>query len=291
MGITGDLAFAAGSALLAMGRHSPALRAEALIYADDALKAEDAALLSGLGARILPPVPLDADLAPDYLARMSPLIMTRFEGLRLLRHYRKVLFVDVDIAVQGDITPLLDYGPFGVALEDTGYLVGGHYNKAGVNITAPIPGYDAEAHNINAGVLALHDSLPDPEGLYQAFRKWLKLYARNMLFPDQAIINLMAHRFLSEGSGLVSYFPAEIYNAHPCNPKAQDAVLVHAFGEFKFWNDRLMGYFFPEWKRDYARWLASGGSPWRGEPVNAALAGSGPYEMIKRLLESLPSRP
>ena len=77
-----------------------------------------------------------------------------------------------------------------------------------------------------------------------------------------------------------------------CSPWAQSAVLVHAFGEFKFWNDSLMGCFFPEWKRDYAAWLASGGSPWRGEQANAALAEGGPYEMMKRLLSHfMPEQP
>ncbi len=292
MAVTGNLAFAAGCVLLALRRHSPKLRADIIVYADGTLEQQDAALLRGLGADILPAPRQEAYLSESYLASFTPLALARLEGFMLLRRYATVLYLDVDIAVQGDIAPILEYGPFGVAFEDPAQLVGGHYNKAGINITAPIPGFDAEAHNVNSGVLLLRDTLPNPTGLYEICHKWLRMYARNMAFPDQAVVNLMAHHFLRNNPALLSYLPYELFNAHPCGPKAQHAVLAHAFGASKFWNDSLMGCFFPEWKRDYARWLGMGGAAWRGEPINCQLAEGGPYAMMQRLLgASVASQP
>jgi hypothetical protein len=164
LGVTGDMAFAAGCLLLALRRHSPGLKADIRIYIDDALPESDAALLRGLGADLALYAPPDCALDPAARALFSRMCLARFEGFRLLDRYRSVVWLDVDTAIQDDVSELFDWGPLSLALEDPHFTDAGT-SRAGINILGEAPGFDAEAPNYNSGVLVLNDDLPDPEGL------------------------------------------------------------------------------------------------------------------------------
>lgn len=287
LGITGDLAFAAGCLIQALRRHSPDLNPDILIYSDGQIPRDDATLLRESGASILPYSPPEGSIDPSYLARFSLLALARFEGFRLLEQYKTVVYLDVDIAVQDDITPLLAFGPLGLTLEDSCLLFSGQPTRAGINSTESIPGFDPEARNINSGVIVFQDTLPDPMGLYQLCMDWLRMYGKRFSNLDQGIINFLAQRLSRSHEQLVSLIPEDRFNALPANPRAQDAVLVHSVGGSKFWNDALLNMFFPEWKRDYTRWLAKGGSPWKGEVRNENLLQEGPYKMLQILYDRL----
>ena len=285
LGVTGNLAFGAGCVLQAVKRHSPDLAYDAFIYNDGGITPNDAALLEKLGARLAPfRSPLEDGAGNSFISTYSAMAFARFESLKLLRRYSQVLYLDIDIAVQGDIRPLLAYGPFGVTLEDNSFVAQKVLPKAGNNVSRPIPGLIADAPNINSGVFVVSDALPDPEGLYESYRKWLRLYADSLIMWDQALLNLMAHRLAAKDKDLVRHVPAEKYNTHPYSPNAASAVLLHAFGENKFWNDDLMRLFAPEWARDYAAWLEKGGAGWSGPARNTELARGGAYAMIWRFL-------
>ena len=73
------------------------------------------------------------------------------------------------------------------------------------------------------------------------------------------------------------------FNAHPRNPAATFAPVVHAFGAYKLWNDGLTATCFPEWQRDYARWLRLGGSPYAGPVENAEFLEGGAFSLLTGL--------
>lgn len=248
LGITGNLAFAAGCLLLAVKRHSPGLECDIVIYHDKNIAPHDADLLKNMGARLMPfHAPVLKGVGTDFLTRFSSLALVRFELLRLLRTYANVLYLDVDIAVQGDITPILDYGPFGVTLEDHSFVSATFSGKAGDGLIRPIPGFNMDAHNINSGVFFVSDALPEWEGMYDLYLKWLEMYGQHCIFLDQALLNFMAQRLERSGPDIVRFIPTATFNTHPYSPNAQLATLVHAFGENKFWNDALMRALCPEW--------------------------------------------
>jgi hypothetical protein len=284
LGITGNLAFAAGCLLQAVRRHSPELAYDAFIYHDGTVLPSDAALLKDLGARLIPfHVPFSTKVGADFIAQCSLLAFARFECLKLLRRYRHVVYFDVDIAVQDDISSLLGYGPLGVTYEDRSFMRRPTY-KAGCNFSQPVPGIIADAPGINSGVIVFNDELPNPEELYLSYCKWIDMYASRLIYWDQAILTLLAHRLEAMGAGIVQYMPTEKYNTHPYSANAVQAVLLHAFGPNKFWNDALMCLLCPEWARDYARWVAKGGSLWTGLVRNTDAAQGGAYAMILRFL-------
>ena len=106
MGITGNWAFAAGTVLLALRRHNPALNADIIVFCDGQLPAEDARILQELGAQLVPFTPVDAELTEEALRVFSPLSLAKFHCFDLLRHYESVVWLDSDILVQDSLEAL-----------------------------------------------------------------------------------------------------------------------------------------------------------------------------------------
>ena len=99
LGVTGDLAFAAGCLLLALRRHSPNLHADIRLYVDDAMSSGDMALLQSLGAELHPCVPMEGNFNEEAIRRYSYLSLVRFEGFTMLDTYKTVIWLDADIAI------------------------------------------------------------------------------------------------------------------------------------------------------------------------------------------------
>ena len=275
LGITGDMAFAAGCVLQGIRKYSPDLDADILIYTDGALPEADAELLRSLGADLLPYTPPVIDFDPESVRMYSPLTLSKLDCLLLLDRYERVVWLDADIAVQGDIRELAEYGPFGMALEDPAFMGNEEPSPVSINVREPLPGLDSEAPNLNGGILVLHDSLPGPAKLHRMCMRWLAEHASKIIYMEQPALNMLAQMLRKRDPTLFREVPYDRFNAHPYNPSAQRAVIVHAFGAAKMWNDGLVNCAFPEWERDYRRWLALGGSAWQGAMRNAEFMGHG----------------
>ena len=289
LGITGDFAFAAGCLLLSLRRHNPELRPDIRLYTDGNLLPADEAILLGLGVTPVLFSPPPGEFREYAIRQFSRLSLARFEGFRLLSQYRTVLWLDVDIAIQGDITDLTTLGPFALALEDPCFSESGVGMKAKVNVHGPVPNLDVDAPNLNSGVLVLQDSLPDPESLYRRCLDWMREHAPSLKYIDQAALNMLARELQKTHPELVRIIPHDRFNAHPRNPAAQHAAIVHAFGAYKIWDDGLTRCAFPEWERDYRRWLDLGGSPWQGSVNHAEYLDGGAFFMLKRLFDLINS--
>ena len=170
-----------------------------------------------------------------------------FEAFSLLDEYENVVWNDVDIGVQGDISTILNYIPLGLT-PDIPWNVKDQF-------TQDIKGFDMSKPAYCSGVMLVNDKLP-----YKKIYKWLYekaiLYAKYLMNPDQAIINLMLQEF--------DIMPKEIplleYNCISWNDKANVAKIVHFGTEQKVWNNTNICNSFPEWYRTHLYWLSLGGS-------------------------------
>jgi len=285
LGITQNHAFAAGCVLQAIQRHSPEFAVDIVIYNDGGLLPKDAAILTELGATLV------TYAAPDYaflsktIESFSLMALARFECLRLLCSYEIAIWLDVDIAVQRDISGLASFGPFALSLEDPlSALPPYQPSKASTNTLAPIRDLDGDADNYNSGILVFQHTLPDPEQLYRLCMQWLEQYAPLLNYPDQAVINMLAQYLARQDPTLVAHIPHNIYNAHPKNPAAWDAAIVHGFSVFKFWSNGLVGGCFPEWERDYRNWVRRGGSAWQGQIENPHCRERGVFSTLHSMM-------
>ena len=286
MGITGNWAFAAGTVLLALRRHNPALNADIIVFCDDALPASDARILQDMGAQLVPFAPVAAELTPEALSVFSPLSLAKFHCFDLLRHYESVVWLDSDILVQDGLEELFACGPLALALEDPEFSDPPGAKPAQINLHGTVQDFDSGADNLNSGVIVFRNDLPAPENLRQMCLDFVCRHGTLLRYPDQAAFNALAQRLLRQEPPCVQQLPQR-FNAHPRNPAATYAPVVHAFGAYKLWNDGLTATCFPEWQRDYARWLHLGGSPYVGPVENAQFLEGGAFSLLGGLCGSI----
>ena len=286
MGITGNWAFAAGTVLLALRRHNPALNADIIVFCDDALPASDARILQDMGAQLVPFAPVAAELTPEALSVFSPLSLAKFHCFDLLRHYESVVWLDSDILVQDGLEELFACGPLALALEDPEFSDPPGAKPAQINLHGTVQDFDSGADNLNSGVIVFRNDLPAPENLRQMCLDFVCRHGTLLRYPDQAAFNALAQRLLRQEPPCVQQLPQR-FNAHPRNPAATYAPVVHAFGAYKLWNDGLTATCFPEWQRDYARWLRLGGSPYVGPVENAQFLEGGAFSLLGGLCGSI----
>lgn len=285
LGITGDYAFAAGCVLESFRRHNPVFAVDIIVYFAGELPEKDAALLRDLGAELIPYVSDITGFPPAYEKRYSRLCLAKFECFPLLDRYETVIWLDADIAIQGDISGLCGFGPFALALEDARFAENCATSPVSINVSAPLPGLDMTAPNLNTGVIVFRHTLPEYRALYERCLCWMREHARHILYLDQAVFNMLAQELVPRS--LFVHLPADLYNAHPRNPTSQMAKIVHYFGDYKLWEDGLLRTAFPEWDRDYRRWLAKGGTAWHGDVDNREFLDTGAFAVLTGMHASI----
>ena len=279
MGITGNWAFSAGTVLLALRRHNPALAADIIVFCDDSLLSDDARILRDLGAQLVPFTPVPAQLTQEAATVFSPLSLAKFDCFDLLQKYVSVVWLDSDILIQDSLEGLFDCGPLGLALEDPEFSDPAGVKPARINLHGPIEGFDGAADNLNSGVIVFRNDLPAPDALRQGCLEFVCRHGAMLRYPDQAAFNLLAQMLQRQYPQSIFQLP-QGFNAHPRNPAASLAPVVHAFGTYKLWNDGLTATCFPEWQRDYARWQRLGGSPYAGPVENAEFLEGGAFSLL-----------
>ena len=279
MGITGNWAFAAGTVLLALRRHNPDLNADIIVLCDGTLPAEDARILQDMGAQLVPFTPVNATLTEEALSVFSPLSLAKFHCFDLLRHYESVVWLDSDILVQDSLEELFSCGPLALALEDPEFSDPPGAKPAQINLHGPVQDFDGGANNLNSGIIVFRNDLPEPETLRQMCLDFVCTHGTLLRYPDQAAFNALVQILLRQAPHGVQLLPQR-FNAHPRNPAATFAPVVHAFGAYKLWNDGLTATCFPEWQRDYARWQRLGGSPYAGTVENADFLEGGAFSLL-----------
>ena len=279
MGITGNWAFAAGTVLQALRRHNPDLNADIIVFCDASLPVEDARILQDMGAQLVPFAPIAAELTEEALSVFSPLSLAKFHCFDLLNHYKSVVWLDSDILVQDSLEELFACGPLGLALEDPEFSDPPGPKPAQINLHGTVQDFDSGADNLNSGVIVFRNDLPAPAALRQMCLNFVCKNGTLLRYPDQAAFNALAQLLLRQNPHCVQLLPQR-FNAHPRNPAATFAPVVHAFGAYKLWNDGLTATCFPEWQRDYARWQRLGGSPYTGPVENAQFLGGGAFSLL-----------
>jgi lipopolysaccharide biosynthesis glycosyltransferase len=253
-GITPDYSFALANVLAGLREHSPDLADDIIVHHDGISAAEQArlnAILPCTFRHYEPPVALS-----DH--RLSKFAFSRFEAFGLLREYRYVLWLDVDILIRGDLSGILDY---------CGTGMGACFEPAPLSELFPesfcgqdeLSACDFSTPYFNTGVLLLSDALENPsekmDWLYSLAERYSDAFA---ISADQGAINLMTRVFGQRVSPLPGTFNSMICNDwHPAYQPKRGAKVIHSITEDKFWNY----WFFREWDARYRQWLDAGGTP------------------------------
>ena len=240
LGITGDWAFAAGTVLLGLQEHKPKHDHDVIIYHQN-LSDKNQWLLYQIHPCIF--IDYDVDLVnAEKFSRVSEMAFSRYECFGLLAEYEKVLWLDSDVLIKGDISGLIEIHGAGIAM----------YKHEGipmsVSFSLPVPGFDMVRECFNDGIFLVTDSLDDfgalKEWCYEKTNEW-----SSEINSDQAIVNLLLQEFVLSVSELDMR-----YNCPPDKELSQ-TVIIHPWGERKFWD----GHVHPLWDKYYFQWRALGG--------------------------------
>ena len=252
--------FTLAVALLSFKKYNTALLQETdiLIY-QQGFAREDKDLLN----KILPckiveyQFPLKTDFNDINFKNFTQLAFARYEIFNLLDSYEKILYMDVDVMVGGDLSYI--FNNFG----NTNSIALCKDSQKGLNLITknfikPLPQYDMTVPCYNSGVILFSKNIPQRKELaawcYQQTVEWLK----NLVCPDQGVLNVMFQEFNIPPEVLPDFCNCLPSNKKFLDKKCKDVLIYHcAGGGLRFWT-----YTWNEpWQQFYREYLKLGGQP------------------------------
>ena len=246
--VSSDLIFAVANLMLDIKKISPQLADEVVIF-HNGISREDLALLN----TILPTKAIKYNIPVSDLSKFNQATLSyftemayaKYECLRLLDEYSNVTYLDPDMVIVKDISCLIAKCESGIKMMPSGQPVR-------AQLHADVDEYDMEVEGICGCVFVFQDHA-DYMKLYKFCISELNKYASKLKLAEQAIFDFMIQEFNIEISPLDNH----LYSPHP-NDKMylEDAKILHAFGQPKFWN----GIENKQWEENYKIWIEMGGS-------------------------------
>lgn len=252
--------FSLAVCLISLKKNSPKIcqKADILVY-HQGLTAEEQALLNN----ILPckfteyRFAVDTDFDNINFKKFTQLAFARYEIFDLLDQYKKILYMDVDIMIGGELDYIFEnYGGRGGIAWCKDRQKG--LSLITKNFIRPLARYDMTVPCYNSGVILFCQSVARRKELrmwcYRKTAEWLE----NLVCPDQGVLNVMIQEF-----GIDAETLPDTCNCLPSNPKfldknRKDVLVYHcAGGGVRFWTYTWNA----PWQKLYAEYLAMGGEP------------------------------
>lgn len=191
----------------------------------------------------------------------SLLTAVHFEIFDLLHLYHTVIWLDVDILIQGDISSLKNFGPLALPKD----LNWNSVWSVGDQFTKNIPGFVmSKESNLNA-VIVVNDKLEHFERYTSECYSLALQYAPYLKNLDQAVFQLLFQKNNLEPREI----PWNEFSCHADHDAASLAKIVHFGTSKKVWNDSLLFQCFPEWFRTHVEWLSLGGCDFDRSNLNS----------------------
>lgn len=286
-GITRNLGFALGAFLIGFFRHNPEYDGHVIVFHDGVSDADRAAILkihqdvsfrtfdsSMILGRFSETGPI-RDAIEATVSRYSAMYFAKFEMFDCLADHDQCVWFDVDMLVEGNMSGLWDF-------EDLAWRKA---TTRTANKHADLRRVYAESLDLslaprpNAGVICasrtmrLHHGV-DARLLYEMFADVVS--RKKIVTGDEMVLMLMAAR-----CGVKVRLLDRAFNCPSGSPHVDDARVIHAIGTSKFWNDATLMNLFPEWRRNYLKWLSLGGSEYGGD-VDTSVCLPGRHNAIRK---------
>lgn len=240
LGVTNDWAFAAGTVLLGLQKYKLRHDYNIIIY-HQGLTKKNKQLLNQIHPCCFVDYHINL-IDSKKFSRVSELTFSRYECFGLLSKYKKVLWLDADILIKGDISDLIDKHNQGLAM----------FKHEGIPIkvsfSLPVSGFDMEKDCFNAGVFLVNDNIENgdllKEWCYKKTNQWSE-----KINSDQAIINLLLQEFDLPVLELDKKFNC------PPDQESTKTLIVHLWGNKKFWH----GFTHSIWNQYFSQWKSLGG--------------------------------
>ena len=229
-GVTSDYVFALANTLIGLMRHNKKFWDDIIVYHDGVSEEDMDNINSIVDVKFI-----DLSEAGHFkkitesgiktIEKYSIATFYRYECLRLLKKYHRVIWNDVDILIRGDISGLLSYGSEnGVAfsMAESGFIMGSSVRKIMDEYKMFVPLW-------NVGIMVLTDKLKNFEEVCDWCIEATDKYKDELLWPDLAVLNLALQRFDITPENI----EADKYVCLPTSKFVDKAAIIHAYGDKK----------------------------------------------------------
>ena len=285
LGITADLAFAAGTLLASILAHDPGCDATVVILHDGLPPDQQEAFRRLWPNCRLQAFPAEAAVArlgeaaksgrvAGFLQKYSPLVLAKLELPDLLAEFDKVVWLDADILVRGRLDALWDVDclawrslPSGAfKRRETALAL---FNELQLDPAVPLP---------NGGVIAVSRRFLELGGSSDLLRGYA---ARLAAGAPASQIDELPWYLAASGKGMPVKALPMAFN-HPVGAQGvEGAVVVHAIGAHKFWNATPLLQLFPDWSKHQLTWVEHGGRPYDGAVMLAEVHPLDAHEVLR----------
>ncbi len=215
----------------------------------------------------------------NILNYFSEMVFSKFECLRLLDTYKRVVWLDYDIVITKDISELANYCDSGMKIMLGGGNVLGQLNK-------PVEEYDMKARGMLASTFVFQDNIGNYKKMYDFCYEKTEKYSKYLFCPEQAIFDFMIQFFCLKPD----FIDYSLYSLHPDEKdKYNNAKIIHAYGYRKFWNEISN----EDWNLNYKNWLKMGGNGYSlkkyliKKKIRIFLENFGIYNDVKKVIFKL----
>jgi lipopolysaccharide biosynthesis glycosyltransferase len=216
LGASGNMAFAAANVLMQLKKYSPNLANDVIIF-QQGMSEKDMRLMQTIMPCRFIEYEFKRDIDEKYIGRFTPVAFSRYDCFDMLDEYRKILWLDIDILIQKDITEMCSDTSTGACFSQGYYPVWTVFKK---KFDCP---YDLDRNYYDSGTFIIQDKIQDVPR-YREITNWLYdktiEYAQYLHLPDQGVINLMLQEFNLD----ITPLNREAYVCHPTHEMAKDAV-------------------------------------------------------------------
>jgi lipopolysaccharide biosynthesis glycosyltransferase len=248
IGVSSDLAFAAGVSFLNFARLHPTVKTKFYLFSDKNLPREAKIFKrAGLEVEIVkyrPPVGWLTLWSSRAIGFFSPLVLSKFEIFTLLNWHTQVIWLDYDILIQQPLNDLFTEAHYDIAFMESGHKI----SKA---FLSPPIGFDLESPGMSAGIISARDSLVQLTGSSKNLYELFEEHSTQLYFPEQAIFDI----YFQGIDFVYKRLAPEDYSSYPESPTSEKAFIIHCWGSKKFWN----GLYNSEWEQYEKYWLSLGG--------------------------------
>ena len=185
---------------------------------------------------------------------------SKYECFNLLDEYKKVLWLDIDTVIQKDITPLIEIEcEEGIAMYAHPIALYCSFSGDLEGLYGKFPDINFAKKSFNTGVMLVKDNIKNNREFASWCYEKTQELSEYIFLAEQGIVNL-ATQILNVKVTEVD----EIYNCHPNNKPAKNAVILHSYSKEKFWD------FYPnkDWDKNNKKWIKMGGTFYKGKRAN-----------------------
>ena len=252
LGSTSNMAFATANVITSICKNCT-LDFDIIVYENDFLEKDKEIINSIHKTKFINyDFPPECNLNAQTARQFTKLAFSRYECFKLLEHYQKVFWIDIDTLVVRNINDF-------ITNFNTDITILCDHNLVKDNFMRNIEGYDMNKPSCNSGVFIISDKIKEPEKIYNYLYKKTLEYADILYCADQGIFCLMLEDF---GLDVTDF--GHLFNCHPTSKLAKQAYILHTFRPEKYWNF----YSNKIWNKNYRNWLNAGGSKYQGKRAN-----------------------